>query len=211
MASAVGSVASTALGALGLYNNAQGAKSANNYNNAAAAVANQDASAKQALYNYGLTYDPAASDAMAMKGATDQATYAAASAEQQANASLLGSGGSPTGDTAASSLRANYANPILQSLAQQTEALQATEPQRKIQALQSVFAAPSGQIANTYFQAAANKAPSGQSWQSALNYLGQGLAGLTVPNAGLSGDASGLGSLGSTLEQSGITGIPGLG
>lgn len=189
MAGALNSVLPIVTGGLGLLTNAQNANSARGYQNSAANLMNLQAQGIQNYMGAANTYDPARDDQLGFQVANNNAQQNVQQALSNVNARTLASGGQPTGDTAFQGLANNTAMGILGPLAQQQAAQVATESQRKLSALASVFQAPTGQLANQYFNAAAMKAPSAESWGSALNLLSQGINGLFqhAPTSGVSG------------------------
>jgi hypothetical protein len=205
MAAALGTVAPLVLGGLGLLQNSQNARSANNIQNQGLAALQPQVTAQQDLLGQAQGYSPATQDAIGFQVANNNATQNIGSSLKQLNGSFLGAGGSPTGDTAFQGAANRTAAGIAGPLALQQAQMVSSEPQRKMQALQSVFSAPAGNLANSYFNAAQQKAPSGQSWQSALNYLGQGLGGaFQAPGSNLIGDT------GSATTQGSLGGAMGL-
>jgi len=178
MPQALGWVIPAALGAIGLIQNANAQKSQNSLTNAGVNVANLQGAGMQQALNAAETFDPAQQDRQAFQVAGNTAQQQLTQALQNLNARFTGSGGSPSGDTAFTTASLNTENRVLDPLRTWMASQVASEPQRQLGALESVYQAPAGQLANTYFNAAAQKAPSAQGLQGSIEQFMQGIGQL---------------------------------
>lgn len=161
------------LGGLGLAQNAQAQKKSQSLQEKALKAGKPVEAAQTAAYQEAANYDPARQDRLAFQNATKEANVTLDRAISDLNHKY---GGAPGSDTQFSVDATNSSNRVLDPLREWMANQIATQPMRKLQALESVFSAPSGQLSNTYFNAANMTAPSAQSWSSSLGMFADALS-----------------------------------
>lgn len=147
-------IAGLALGGLGLFQQSQQAKAQSEAMRKATKPAEIQALAMKDLLAQGERYNPHEEDKLAIQSSNQNALQLLQQQLGALNGGFIGSGGSPTGDTAFNVNATNTANRVLDPLKMFQAQLASTETSRKMAALSPVLGAPSGQMANSYFQQA---------------------------------------------------------
>lgn len=178
-----GAIIGPALGAIGLIQNAQGQRSANSNINQATNLANMQTQAFQNAMGAVNSYDPSAIAAQSGQQAITQGQNALSDTLKRMSGQFTAAGGQPTGDTAFQVAGNQAASNTFSPIMQQIQAMIANAPQQKLGALTSLFNAPVGQAASTYFNAAQMRSPSPDSWSGPLSAI----MGAFTPKSGGSG------------------------
>jgi hypothetical protein len=186
----IGPILGPALAVLGMIQGGNQSQEANNLTNQGIAAQQPIVNAENQLGGLASAYDPAAIAQQSGQSAFQNASNMLAQSSQQAAGQFMAGGGSPSGDTAFQTMANRNALNITSPLETQFAQTLNAAPQQKMQALQSVFSAPSGQLGSTYFNAANAKAPAQGSWQSALGLINQGLGLGQAQSSGLSGGSN---------------------
>lgn len=182
----MGAAASGLLGGAGLLEGAAGQNAQKGYEKQAIAALQPQLTAQKTLLKDAQAYDPAMQDKQAFASANQQASGQLGQTLGNLSGQFQSAGGSPTGDTAFGGIANNAANRIQDPLRVWMANQQSTEAQRKMQAFDSVFQAPAGNIASNYFKAAQLNTPS---YGPSLQLLSQAFKGLG-PKASGSGFGS---------------------
>lgn len=161
------------LGGLGLAQNAQAQKKSQSLQEKALKAGKPVEAAQTAAYQEAANYDPARQDRLAFQTATKEANTVLDRAISDLNRKY---NGAPGNDTQFSVDSTNNSNRVLDPLREWMSNQIATQPLRKLQALESVFSAPSGQLSNNYFNAANMTSPSASSWSSSLGMFADALS-----------------------------------